>query len=98
LYFFNTSGQGLIDPLFRVTSASDFVSCSALPLSLSLFSDQFQGMISDESSYSSTDSSETSNGSSGSSSGCNDGSGDKTVELEDGSDSSDGGQEPGPEK
>jgi hypothetical protein len=81
-----------------VTSASYFVSCSALPLSLSLSSDQFQWMISDESSpCSSTDSSEAGNGSSG----CNDGSSRETggtVMLEDGSDSSDGGQEPGPEK
>jgi hypothetical protein len=85
-----------------VTSASDFVSCSALPLSLSLPSDQLQGMISDESSpCSSTNSSETSNDISGGSSGCSDGSSDKTdrtVILEDGSDSSNGGQEPGPEK
>ena len=78
---------------YWVTSASDFVSCDLLPLSLSLPQDHIQGMISDESSQcSSTDSSETSSGSS---------SGSKTqgiVVLEDGSDSSDGGQEPGPEK
>ena len=76
-----------------MTSASEFVSYDALPLSLSLPQDQLQEMISDESSQcSSTDSSETSSGSS---------SGSKTmgtVVLEDGSDSSDGGQEPGPEK
>lgn len=83
---------------FRVTSTSDFMSCSALPLSLPLSSNQLQGMISDESSpCSSTDSSEPSsssndnNGSSGEKTG-------GTVMLEDGSDSSDGGQEPGPEK
>ena len=76
-----------------MTSASEFMGCDVLPLSLSLPHDQLQGMISDESSQcSSTDSSETSSGSS---------SGSKTqgtVVLEDGSDSSDGGQEPGPEK
>jgi hypothetical protein len=75
-----------------------------LPLSLSFSSDQLQGMISDESSpCSSTDSNEASNSISGNngSSGCNGGSGGTTagtVMLEDGSDSSDGGQEPGPEK
>ena len=65
------------------------MSCDALPLSLSLPRDQLppQGMISDESSQCS-------------SSGSSDDSGKTlgTVVLEDGSDSSDGGQEPGPEK
>ena len=82
-----------------MTSASDFMSCSGLPLSLPLSCDQLQGMISDESSpsCSSTDSCEPS----GSSSDNNGGSGNRTagtVMLEDGSDSSDGGQESGPEK
>ena len=69
------------------------MSCDALPLPLSLPRDQLPGMISDESSQdSSTDSSETNSSSS------NIGKTLGTVFLEDGSDSSDGGQEPGPEK
>ena len=70
------------------------MSCDALSSpALSLPRDQLQGMISDESSQdSSTDSSETSCSSSSISKTLG------TVFLEDGSDSSNGGQELGPEK
>ena len=69
------------------------MNCDTLPLSFSLPHNQLQQVISDESSQcSSTDSDSLySNETSDSKTS-------ETVVLEDGSDSSDGGTEPGPEK